>query len=67
MELELFFKTYTGAPEWVGIVVMGITVILYCMAGGIRSIMITDVIQGIFNGSNSCSYFLCIFAIRWRS
>ena len=26
---------------------MGITVILYCMAGGIRSIMITDVIQGI--------------------
>ena len=41
------FKTYTGAPEWVCIVVMGITVILYCMAGGIRSIMITDVIQGI--------------------
>ena len=43
----IIFKTYTGAPEWVGIVVMGITVILYCMAGGIRSIMITDVIQGI--------------------
>lgn len=43
----IIFKTYTGAPEWVGIVVMGITVILYCMAGGIRSIMLTDVIQGI--------------------
>ena len=43
----IIFKTYTGAPEWVGIVVMGITVILYCMAGGIRRIMITDVIQGI--------------------
>lgn len=43
----IIFKTYTGASEWVGIVVMGVTVILYCMAGGIRSIMITDVIQGI--------------------
>lgn len=43
----IIFTIYTGAPEWVGIVVMGVTVILYCMAGGIRSIMITDVIQGV--------------------
>lgn len=43
----VIFTTYTGAPEWVGIVVMGTTVILYCMAGGIRSIMLTDLIQGI--------------------
>ncbi len=42
----VIFTTYTGAPQWVGIVVMGVTVILYCMAGGIRSVMITDVIQG---------------------
>lgn len=42
----IIFKTYTGAPEWVGIVAMGITVILYCMCGGIRGAMITDVIQG---------------------
>ena len=43
----IIFNTYTGAPEWVGIVVMGVVVILYCMAGGIRSIMITDVVQGV--------------------
>lgn len=42
----IIFKTYTGAPEWVGIVAMGITVILYCMCGGIRGAMLTDVIQG---------------------
>ena len=42
----VIFTTYTGAPQWVGIVIMGITVMLYCMAGGIRSVMITDVIQG---------------------
>ena len=43
----IIFNTYTGWPEWVGIVIMGITVILYCVTGGIRSIMITDVIQGV--------------------
>ena len=43
----VIFTTYTGAPEWVGIVVMGVTVILYCMMGGIRSVMMTDVIQGV--------------------
>ena len=42
----IIFSTYTGAPEWLGIVIMGITVIAYCITGGIRSIMITDVIQG---------------------
>lgn len=43
----IIFSTYTGWPEWVGIVIMGLTVIAYCVTGGIRSIMITDVIQGI--------------------
>lgn len=42
----IIFHTYTGAPEWIGIVAMGITVILYCMCGGIRGAMLTDVIQG---------------------
>lgn len=43
----VIFTTYTGAPQWLGIVIMGVTVMLYCMAGGIRSVMITDVIQGV--------------------
>jgi len=33
---------FTGLPEWVGVVGMGIIVILYCMKGA----MMTDVIQG---------------------
>ncbi|MDD2206293.1 MAG: sodium:solute symporter family protein [Aminobacterium sp.] len=42
----IILRTFTGAPEWVGIVAMGIIVILYCMSGGIRGAMLTDVIQG---------------------
>ena len=37
---------FTGLPEWVGVVGMGISVILYCMTGGMKGAMMTDVIQG---------------------
>lgn len=37
---------FTGLPEWVGVIGMGIIVILYCMAGGMKGAMLTDVIQG---------------------
>ena len=37
---------FTGLPEWVGVVGMGIIVILYCMRGGMKGAMMTDVIQG---------------------
>ena len=37
---------FTGLPEWVGVVGMGAIVILYCMAGGMKGAMMTDVIQG---------------------
>lgn len=37
---------FTGLPEWVGVVGMGIIVILYCMTGGMKGVMMTDVIQG---------------------
>ena len=37
---------FTGLPEWVGVVGMGIIVILYCMTGGMKGAMMTDVIQG---------------------
>lgn len=36
---------FTGLPEWVGVVGMGIIVILYCMTGGMKGAMMTDVIQ----------------------
>ena len=37
---------FTGLPEWVGVVGMGIIVILYSMSGGMKGAMMTDVIQG---------------------
>ena len=37
---------FTGLPEWVGVVGMGVIVILYCMTGGMQGAMMTDVIQG---------------------
>ena len=37
---------FTGLPEWVGVVGMGIIVILYCMSGGMKGAMMMDVIQG---------------------
>ena len=37
---------FTGLPEWVGVVGIGIIVILYCMTGGMKGAMMTDVIQG---------------------
>mgnify|MGYP001421939805 FL=1 len=39
-------KTFTGYPEWVGVVVTGVVVIAYCMFGGMRGAMLTDVLQG---------------------
>ena len=39
-------KTFTGYPEWVGIWVTGGVVIAYCMFGGMRGAMLTDVLQG---------------------
>lgn len=37
---------FTGLPEWVGVLGMGLVVILYCMSGGMKGAMMTDVIQG---------------------
>jgi len=39
-------KTFTGLPEWMGVVGMGVIVIFYCMAGGMKGAMMTDVLQG---------------------
>jgi len=43
----IILRTFTGAPEWVGIVAMGVIVIFYCLFGGIRGAMLTDVLQGL--------------------
>ena len=43
---DVIVHVFTGLPEWVGVVGMGIIVILYCMSGGMKGAMMTDVIQG---------------------
>lgn len=39
-------NVFTGLPPWVGVVGMGAIVIAYCMTGGMRGAMMTDVVQG---------------------
>lgn len=39
-------NTFTGAPFWVGVAIMGLGVTLYCLLGGIRGAMYTNVLQG---------------------
>lgn len=42
----VILHTFTGLPEWSGVVAMGIIVVLYCMTGGMTGSMMTDVLQG---------------------
>lgn len=42
----VILNTFTGLPEWIGVVVMGAVVVLYCMIGGMTGAMMTDVLQG---------------------
>lgn len=42
----IIVKTFTGLPEWIGVIVIGGVVILYSMVGGMRGAMLTDVLQG---------------------
>ncbi len=41
----VIYNVFTGGPEWVGVLVMGIVVSIYCIAGGMRGAMLTDVLQ----------------------
>lgn len=41
------FNTFTGAPYWVGVVIMGIGVTIYCALGGMRGAMYTNILQGV--------------------
>lgn len=42
----VILHTFTGLPEWIGVVAMGVIVVLYCMTGGMTGAMMTDVLQG---------------------
>ncbi len=40
------FQTVTGYPYLVGLIIFGITVVIYTTVGGFRAVVITDTIQG---------------------
>lgn len=40
-------NVFTGLPNQVGIIAFGIIVVGYCMSGGMRGAMLTDVVQGV--------------------
>lgn len=42
----IIFHAFTGFPEWIGVIGMGLVVTFYCSRGGMRGAMITDVLQG---------------------
>jgi len=50
-------NTFTGAPFWVGVVIMGIGVTIYCGLGGIRGAMYTNILQGILMVITAISLF----------
>lgn len=54
--------TFTGLPEWVGVVGMGIIVILYCMTGGMKGAMLTDVLQGGLMVTTPCHAAVSVHA-----
>ncbi len=41
------FQAMTGAPYVAGLVLFGLTVVLYTTVGGFRAVVITDVVQGM--------------------
>ncbi|AFJ45898.1 sodium:solute symporter family protein [Shimwellia blattae] len=54
----VILHTFTGLPEWVGVVAMGVIVILYCMTGGMTGAMMTDVLQGALMVATAVVTFL---------
>jgi len=42
----LVIHAFTGEPFWVGAVIMGTVIALYCSFGGIRGAILTDTLQG---------------------
>ncbi|HIT18223.1 MAG TPA: sodium:solute symporter family protein [Candidatus Fimivivens faecavium] len=57
----ILVNTFTGLPNWVGVVFMGAVVVAYCMSGGMRGAMMTDVIQGVLMFSAAVvAFILCV-------
>jgi sodium/pantothenate symporter len=54
----IIVNVFTGLPNWIGVVAMGAIVIGYCMSGGMRGAMMTDVIQGCLMLATAIAAFI---------
>ncbi|MFQ3620922.1 MAG: hypothetical protein SNJ78_08245 [Spirochaetales bacterium] len=59
----VFVNVFTGLPTWVGVVAMGVIVIFYCVTGGIRGVMLTDVVQGLLMVGTAIVTFILSVAL----
>ena len=53
-------NVFTGLPNQIGVVAFGVIVIAYCMSGGMRGAMMTDVVQGILMFGASIAAFVIV-------
>lgn len=54
-------NVFTGLPNEVGVIAFGVIVIAYCMSGGMRGAMMTDVVQGVLMfGAAIAAFFICL-------
>ena len=56
-------NVFTGLPNNVGVIAFGAVVVTYCMTGGMRGAMMTDVIQGVLMlGAAIAAFAICLSA-----
>lgn len=55
-------NVFTGAPYAAGAVAMGVIVIAYCMAGGMRATIFTDALQGVLMVGSAIAIFVAVAA-----
>ena len=56
----IIWRVFTGYPEWMGVVVMSVVVTGYCLYGGIRGAMLTDVAQAMLMIFTSIFLFIAV-------
>ena len=58
----VIFNVFTGSPYSFGAVLMGVVVIGYCLAGGMRATVLTDALQGVLMVLAAIATFVAVAA-----
>jgi sodium/pantothenate symporter len=56
----IVFNVFTGAPYWIGVVIMGGIVLIYSMLGGMNAAVFTDALQGVLMVLASVGVFIAV-------